>query len=128
MNTYLAIITTVLVITQIIRVAQNHIQLRRQKTLFKKQLGDLADLEVKKKDFEIQRKAYRLIVEKLEESTSDKQRVNEAMWQCNHALSGKTNELGEVLLHCEITDSLENVTLGHCIGNCEMQEMEVEDE
>jgi hypothetical protein len=128
MNTYLAIITTVLVITQIIRLAQNHIQLRRQKTLFKKQVGELADLEVKKEDFEIQRKAYRLIVEKLEEGTSDKQRVNEAMWQCNHALSGKTNELGEVLLHCEITDSLENVTLGHCIGNCEMQEMEVEDE
>lgn len=128
MNTYLAIITTVLVITQIIRLAQNHIQLRRQKILFKKQLGDLADMEIQKEDFEIQRKAYRLIVEKLEEGTSDKQRVNEAMWQCNHALSGKTNELGEVLLHCEITDCLENVTLGHCIGNCEMQEMEVEDE
>ena len=66
MNTYLAIITTVLVLTQIIRVAQNHIQLRRQKILFKKQVGELADLEVKKEDFEIQRKAYRLIVEKLE--------------------------------------------------------------
>ena len=65
MNKYLAIITTVLVITQIIRVAQNYIQLRRQKTLFKKQVGELADLEVKKEDFEIQRKAYRLIVERL---------------------------------------------------------------
>ena len=65
MNTYLAIITTMLVITQIIRVAQNYIQLRRQKTLFKKQVGELADLEVKKEDFEIQRKAYRLIVERL---------------------------------------------------------------
>ena len=63
MNTYLAIITTVLVITQIIRLAQNYIQLRRQKILFKKQVGELADLEVKKEDFEIQRKAYRLIVE-----------------------------------------------------------------
>ena len=29
MNTYLTIITTVLVLTQIIRVAQNHIQLRQ---------------------------------------------------------------------------------------------------
>ena len=73
-------------------------------------------------------KAYRLIVEKLEEGTSDKQRVNEVMWQCNHALSGKTNELGEVLLHCEITDSFENVSLGQCIGNCESQESEVKDE
>ena len=52
----------------------------------------------------------------------------EAMWQCNHALSGKTNELGEVLLHCEITDSFENVSLGQCIGNCESQESEVKDE
>ena len=63
MNTYLTIITTVLVLTQIIRVAQNHIQLRRQKTIFEKQLGDLADMEIQKADFEIQRKAYRLIVE-----------------------------------------------------------------
>ena len=30
MNTYLAIITTVLVVTQVIRVTQNAIQLRRQ--------------------------------------------------------------------------------------------------
>lgn len=66
MNAYLAVITTALAITQIIRVAQNHIQLRRQKIAFKKQLGELADLEVKKEDFETQRKAYRLIVEKLE--------------------------------------------------------------
>ena len=66
MNKYLAIITTVLVITQIIRTTQNYIQLRRQKTLFKKQVGDLADLEVKKEDFEIQRRAYRLIVERLD--------------------------------------------------------------
>ena len=65
MNKYLAIITTVLVITQIIRVVQNYIQLRRQKTLFEKQVGDLADMEIQKEDFEIQRKAYRLIVERL---------------------------------------------------------------
>ena len=66
MNKYLAIITTVLVLTQIIRVAQNHIQLRRQKTLFKKQVGELANMEIQKEDFEIQRRAYRLIVERLE--------------------------------------------------------------
>ena len=65
MNTYLAIITTVLVLTQIIRVAQNHIQIHRQNVLFKKQLGELADLEVKKEDFEYQKKAYRLIAERL---------------------------------------------------------------
>ena len=66
MNTYLAIITTALVITQIIRLIQNTIQLRRQEVLFKEQLGQLADTEVTKEDFDTQRKAYRLIVEFLE--------------------------------------------------------------
>ena len=66
MNTYLAIITTVLVITQIIRVIQNHRQLRRQRILFEKQLGQLADCEPTKEDFETQRKAYRLMVEYFE--------------------------------------------------------------
>lgn len=65
MNMYLTVITTVLVITQIIRVTQNAIQLHRQNTLYKKQLGELAELEVKKEDFEMQRKANRLIVERL---------------------------------------------------------------
>lgn len=36
MNTYLAIITTALVVTQIVRLLQNAIQLRRQNVLFKK--------------------------------------------------------------------------------------------
>jgi hypothetical protein len=63
MNTYLAIITTVLVVTQIIRLIQNAVQLYRQNVMFKKQLGHLADCEPTKEDFDIQRKAYRLIVE-----------------------------------------------------------------
>jgi hypothetical protein len=67
MNIYLAIITTVLVVTQIIRVCQNHIQLRRQRILFKEQLGQLAECEPTKEDFNTQRKAYRLIVEHFEE-------------------------------------------------------------
>lgn len=67
MNMYLTVITTVLVITQIIRVTQNAIQLHRQNTLYEKQLGELAELEVKKEDFEMQRKANRLIVERLSE-------------------------------------------------------------
>lgn len=66
MTTYLTIITTVLVLTQIIRISQNHISLRRQNVLYKKQLGELADLEISKEDFEYQRKANKLIVEKLE--------------------------------------------------------------
>lgn len=65
MTIYLAIITTVLVVTQIIRLIQNAVQLHRQNVLFKKQLGDLADFEPTKEDFHTQRKAYRLIVEYL---------------------------------------------------------------
>lgn len=66
MNTYLAIITTVLVITQVIRVTQNAINLHRQKIMLEKDLEDLSRMEVTKEDFEMQRKAYRLIVERLE--------------------------------------------------------------
>ncbi len=65
MNTYLAIITTLLVVTQIIRLVQNTIQLRKQDILFKKQLGQIQD--VTPEDFDTQRKAYRLIVEHFEE-------------------------------------------------------------
>ena len=67
MNTYLVIITTVLVITQVIRIAQNAINLHRQKIAFERDLKGLADLEPTKDDFEMQRKAYRLIVERLSE-------------------------------------------------------------
>ena len=65
MDKYLVIITTVLVITQIIRVTQNAITLHRQNVLYKKQLKEVANLELQKEDFEMQRKAYRLIVERL---------------------------------------------------------------
>ena len=66
MNTYLAIITTVLVVTQIIRLIQNAVQLHKQNILFKEQLGHLAECNPTEKDFENQRKAYRLIVEYFE--------------------------------------------------------------
>lgn len=72
MNTYLAIITTVLVITQIIRLIQNAVQLHRQNVLFKKQLGQLTDCNPTKQDFENQRKAYRMIVDYLEEKAQYK--------------------------------------------------------
>lgn len=67
MNIYLAIITTVLVITQIVRLIQNAVQLHRQNVLFKEKLGHLADCNPTEQDFENQRKAYRLIVNYLEE-------------------------------------------------------------
>lgn len=43
---------------------------------------------------------------------------------CKHAIGGKVNEIGETLVFCELTDRLENVTLGDCIGNCESEEKE----
>ena len=67
MNNYLVIITTVLVITQVIRITQNAISLHRQNTLYDRQLKELKDLELKKDDFEMQKRAYRLIVERLSE-------------------------------------------------------------
>ena len=72
MNTYLAIITTVLVITQIVRLIQNAVQLHRQNVLFKEQLGHLADCNPTEQDFENQRKAYQLIVDYLEEKAQCK--------------------------------------------------------
>lgn len=63
MDKYLVIITTVLVITQIIRVAQNTIQLRRQTQMMKKQLSRLDD--VSNEDLNMQKEAYRLIVKHL---------------------------------------------------------------
>ena len=44
MNTYLAIITTVLVITQIIRLLQNTISLNRQNKLMKAQLNEIGEI------------------------------------------------------------------------------------
>lgn len=66
MNTYLVIITTVLVVTQIIRLIQNAVQLHKQNILFKEQLGHLAEFNPTEQDFENQRKAYRMIVEYFE--------------------------------------------------------------
>ena len=44
MNIYLTIMVTVLVLTQIVRIVQNTIQLRRQYKLFQAQLGQLDDI------------------------------------------------------------------------------------
>lgn len=65
MNKYLVIITTALVITQIIRVAQNTMQLRRQTQMMKKQLDRLND--VTNEDLNMQKEAFRLIVKHLSE-------------------------------------------------------------
>ncbi len=71
MNTYLAIITTVLVVTQVIRVTQNAISLHRQNVLFNKQCESVRDIDIQKADFEMQRKAYGLLVKYFETLTEE---------------------------------------------------------
>lgn len=64
MEIYLAIITTVLVITQVIRVTQNAVQLHRQ-------VKSIAHLEdVTNQDLRTQKRAYELLVEFLESKRS----------------------------------------------------------
>ena len=66
MNTYLAIITTVLVITQIIRVTQNAIQLHRQRKEVERHLTWFKENDVSENDFITQREVMRLLKKKLE--------------------------------------------------------------
>ncbi len=69
MNTYLTIMVTILVLTQIVRIVQNTIQLRRRYKLFQVQLGQLDDIT--QEDFDMQRRAYRLIVDHFEHKRSE---------------------------------------------------------
>lgn len=65
MNDYLTIITTVLVLTQIIRITQNTIQLRRQKKLFEAELGQIKDITPD--DLDMQIAVYRMLYSELTE-------------------------------------------------------------
>lgn len=65
MNIYLAIITTVLVITQLIRITQNHIQLRRQRKMLSKDLAWIRDNNITERDFDVQREVFYLLWDKL---------------------------------------------------------------
>ena len=73
MTTYLVIITTVLVITQIIRLAQNTMSLRKQNQHIKKQLKGLYDIT--QEDIDNQRKAYKLVAEYFEAEKKEKQNI-----------------------------------------------------
>ena len=67
MNTYLAIITTILVITQIIRVVQNHISLRRTEKEILKNVEWIKDNDISERDFATQREVFRMLYWKLKE-------------------------------------------------------------
>lgn len=56
MNTYLAIMVTVLVATQIVRVTQNHIQLHRQQKEIDKALNDISEV-----DIQTQREVFQML-------------------------------------------------------------------
>ena len=73
MNTYLTIMVTILVITQIIRITQNHISLFRQEKKIKETVGWLKDNDVSERDFEVQRKVFYLLHEKLSKELGEKQ-------------------------------------------------------
>lgn len=65
MNIYLAIMTTILVLTQVIRITQNAISLFRQERELKKQIGWIKDVEVTKEDFEAQRDVIYMLQKRL---------------------------------------------------------------
>lgn len=66
MNIYLAIITTVLVLTQIIRLIQNAIQLHKQEKAIAKDLAWIKDTDISKRDFDVQRDCFYLLRQYLE--------------------------------------------------------------
>lgn len=67
MNIYLTIITTVLVLTQIIRVTQNAINLHRQNKQIKRDIEWINDRDITKEDFDVQRECLYLLRDKLKE-------------------------------------------------------------
>ena len=66
MSIYLAIITTVLVLTQIVRLIQNAIQLHRQEKAIAKDLAWIKDNDISERDFDVQRDCFYLLRDYLE--------------------------------------------------------------
>lgn len=75
MNTYLVIITTVLVVTQLIRITQNQISLFKQRKKIDNTLAWIKDNDVSERDFDVQRKVFYLLSDKLmkEQELEDEQ-------------------------------------------------------
>lgn len=65
MTTYLTIMVTVLVATQIIRITQNHISLRRQAKEICREISWVKKAEPTELDFENQREVFRMLRYKL---------------------------------------------------------------
>ena len=61
MNIYLTIMVTVLVLTQVIRITQNAIQLHRQNKMLSKDLAWIKDNDISERDFDVQRDCFYLL-------------------------------------------------------------------
>lgn len=61
MSIYLTIMVTVLVMTQIIRITQNAIQLHRQEKAIAKDLAWLKDRDISERDFDVQRDCFYML-------------------------------------------------------------------
>ena len=66
MNIYLTIMVTVLVLTQVIRITQNAIQLHWQEKAIAKDLAWIKDNDISERDFDVQRDCYYLLRDYLE--------------------------------------------------------------
>lgn len=66
MNIYLTIMVTVLVLTQVIRITQNAIQLHRQEKRIEKDLAWLKGNDISERDFDVQRDCFYLLRDYLE--------------------------------------------------------------
>lgn len=66
MNIYLTIMVTVLVLTQVIRITQNAIQLHRQEKRIEKDLAWIRDNDISERDFDVQRDCFYLLRDYLE--------------------------------------------------------------
>ena len=71
MTTYLTIITTILVLTQSIRITQSHISLFRQEKKIKKTVGWLKDNDVSERDFKVQRQVFYMLYDKLKKENAE---------------------------------------------------------
>lgn len=67
MNTYLTIMVTVLVVTQIIRITQNFISLKRQEQAVNRDIAWLRNVEPTERDFDNQREVFRMLREELKD-------------------------------------------------------------
>lgn len=73
MNTYLTIMVTILVATQIIRITQNHISLFRQEKKINETVEWIQKNDVSERYFEIQRKVFYMLHDKLSKDMGEKQ-------------------------------------------------------